>query len=103
MWSVEVDHNKIETCVGVILDKEKEGVPWPNGKIGEIKNGYAFYELTIEEIKNGGKKEKQVAEAYITADIVAEPILTAVTEPQFKNWQKKALIAKPAKFTWLET
>lgn len=100
MWLVEVDHEKIEIKVGVILDKEKEGVPWPNRKIVEIEDGYAFYELTVEETKKG---EKKIVESYITSDMISEPVLTAVTQNQFKNWQKKTLIARLAKFKWLET
>ena len=82
----------------VELDEWQYGKGFGAGKEDEGKNGFAFYELENKIENENGKKK--ISLDFITSQICAKPVLTAVTESQFKVWQNAVIIAIPAVFHW---
>jgi len=80
----------------IVLREEKYGAGFPKGEQGEERNGFSFYEL------RENPKTKTLELFYITSRINDAPILEAVTETQQNIWEKKRIIARPARFLWNE-
>ena len=80
------------------FDGGRYGKGLENGKEGEEKKGFAFYELENKIEDENGKKK--ISLDFITSRIGARPVLSAVTESQFKVWQNAVIIAIPARFLW---
>jgi len=76
----------------IILAEDLE-VGLPKGKEGEIRSGFAFYELV--EKKNG-----KIEEHYITSQIGDRPVLKSRFPKQYERWCKQKIVAKPIPFVW---
>ncbi len=84
MWQIEDISGAVGVVATILLDASQFGKGLPEGFEGQKESGFSFFE------PNG----------YITSRITDKPVLTAVTESQFKKWKEKNIIAKPAVFIY---
>jgi len=93
MWTVKIEKDAQAVNTAITFAPDEFGKGLPKGLVGQTEKGYCFYSL--KKAVSAG-----CIEDFITCDIVKEPVLKAVTEDQFNNWQKKVIVAKPAIFIW---
>ncbi len=83
----------------ILLNKSMYGKELPEGKNGEKIFGFSFYE--VQKIRNKETGEViRVEWEFIGSRMGEAPILSAVTEQQYKNWKKQDIQAIPAEFIW---
>lgn len=75
----------------VVFDKLRTEEEVPEGTEGEVRTGYAFYEVGEDD---------NLSDEPLTVDITDKPELVVLKEDDYVKLKDKKIIAKPVRFVW---